>query len=94
MLDWLELQGARELVPLVSVIGGVIFLTSIIVAGHWEKVRRAETQARVREAELALKHDLLECGMSADDIVRVIEAGQKKAAKDAEDASEPSAAAK
>ncbi len=92
MFDWLAAQGARELVPLVSVVGGILFVTIVILAGQWAAVRRAEFKARVREAELALKQEMIERGMSADDVVRVVDAGQKKSAKDEEQADEQSAA--
>ncbi len=92
MLDWLAAQNPRELVPLVAIVGGVIFLTTIIVTSHWASVRRSETKGRLREAELALKQEMIERGMSADDIIRVIDAGQRKAVRDEEDAGEPSSA--
>ena len=92
MLEWLAEQNPRDIIPIISVIGGVIFLTTIIVTSHWASVRRVETKARLREAELALKQEMIERGMSADDIIRVIDAGQRKAVRDEEDAGEPSSA--
>ena len=92
MLEWLAEQNPRDIIPIISVIGGVIFLTTIIVTSHWASVRRTEIKNRLREAELALKQEMIERGMSADDIIRVIDAGQRKAVRDEEDAGEPSSA--
>ena len=92
MLEWLAEQNPRDIIPIISVIGGVIFLTTIIVTSHWASVRRTEIKNRLREAELPLKQEMIERGMSADDIIRVIDAGQRKAVRDEEDAGEPSSA--
>jgi hypothetical protein len=78
MADWLSQYSPKELIGLASVIGGVLFLIIIIVSSHWAGVRRAEINAHLAEQELALKQQMLERGMSAEEIVLVLNAGQAK----------------
>ena len=59
-----------ELTTLLSVAGGLLCVITAIIAGNWQKVRRAEITA-------ALKQDMVNRGMSADDIRTVLEAGSK-----------------
>jgi hypothetical protein len=47
-------------------VGGAVALTAIVTA-HWRKARQAEREA-------ALKHEMLQRGMSAEEIVLVISA--------------------
>jgi hypothetical protein len=63
---WLLVIGLGVLVP----VTGIIFGT---VTNYLEKTRRAELDA-------SLKHAMLERGMSADDIVMVLEASSKRGA--------------
>lgn len=58
----------------ISIIGGLLCGIIGIIAGTWQKVRRAEIAA-------ALKQDMLNRGMSADDIRTVLEAGSKESRK-------------
>lgn len=51
---------------IVFVVGGIIGVVAI-VAGYWSKVRRIEVEA-------GLKQDMIERGMSAEEIERVIRA--------------------
>ena len=65
---------AGELIALVAIIGGLLCAILGILAGTWEKIRRTELT-------MALKQDMLNRGMSADDIRAVLEAGSKRASK-------------
>lgn len=75
MMDLLSKFDAGELIGLVAVGGGLLCAIVAIVAGTWQKVRRAEIAA-------ALKHDMLSRGMSADDIRTVLDAGSKSSRHD------------
>jgi hypothetical protein len=61
---------AGELIAMVSVVGGLLVAITAILAGTWQKTRRAEIAA-------ALKQDMLNRGMSAADIRTILEAGTK-----------------
>ncbi len=63
-----------ELIAIVSVVGGLLCGITAIIAGTWAKVRRTEIAA-------SLKQDMLNRGMSADDIRTVLEAGSKSSRK-------------
>jgi hypothetical protein len=81
MLDWLSQQSAGQMIGLVAVIGGPLIAIVAIVSAAWARVRRAELQARQAETEAVLKQQMIERGMSADEIVRVLAAGQGKNSK-------------
>jgi hypothetical protein len=74
MTELLTKFDSGQLIGLVAVAGGllcgIICGFTGIVAGCWQKVRRAEIVA-------ALKQDMLNRGMSADEIRTVIEAGSR-----------------
>jgi hypothetical protein len=72
-LDGGELIGL--LVVLVPVVGGLLCGMVAIIAGNWRKIRRAEMEA-------ALKQDMLNRGMSAEEIKTVLEAGSRSSRKD------------
>jgi hypothetical protein len=74
MIDLLSGLNPRDLIILVSVVGGLLCAIIAIVAGAWQKGRRAEIIA-------ALKQDMLNRGMSADDIRDVLEAGSRRSRK-------------
>ena len=78
--DWLARQNAGQVTGLAAVTGGILIAIIAIVSGVWSRARRAESRARQVEAELALKQEMIERGMSADDIERVLKAGQASAA--------------
>jgi len=67
-----------ELIGFFAVVGGMFIAASAIIGGLWSSVRLAEFRARQVELETALKQDMLNRGMSADEIERVIAAGQPK----------------
>ena len=68
MVEYLSKYTPGELIALVSVAGGLICGTVTIVAVYWHSGRKAEIEAK-------LKADMLERGMSADEIRIVLEAG-------------------
>lgn len=76
----MEFQGllskfdAGELIGLVSVVGGLLCGITAILAGTWSKVRRTEIAA-------SLKQEMLNRGMSAEEIRTVLEAGSKSCRK-------------
>jgi hypothetical protein len=62
------------LIPIVlSIVGGIVAVAAIVVT-QWRKHRLAEM-------EYALKHEMLQRGMSAQEIERVLSAGQAPTAK-------------
>lgn len=74
MTDLLSKFDAGELIAITSVVGGLLCGITAIVAGTWAKVRRTEIAA-------ALKHEMLNRGMSADEIRTVLDAGSKSSRK-------------
>jgi len=68
MSDFLSRFNGGELIGLVAVAGGLLCAIVGILSGSWQKVRKAEIAA-------ALKQDMLNRGMSAEDIRTVMEAG-------------------
>ena len=74
--SWMSTQNAGQLIGLVSVVGGLFVGFVAILAGTWAKVRRSEHAARRAEWEAALKPDMINRGMSADEIERVLAASQ------------------
>jgi hypothetical protein len=81
MMDWLSNQNAKELIGLAAVVGGMLIAMVAIVSGQWARVRRDELRARQAEVDAALKQQMIERGMSADEIVQVLKAGQTKEKK-------------
>jgi len=70
MTDFLSRFNGGELIAFVSVAGGLLIAATAIIAGTWQKVRRTEIVS-------ALKQDMLNRGMSADEIRTVLEAGSR-----------------
>lgn len=81
MSEWLSQQNAASLMPLVAVTLGLLVAITAIVCAAWTKVRRAEAQVHIAETEAALKQQMIEKGMSADEIERVLAAGKGKKSK-------------
>jgi hypothetical protein len=69
-----EFFGNSPAIAAVTLIFGGWIITGVVgsIAGNWRKVREAEQNA-------ALKQTMIEKGMSAADIERVLNAGTKKA---------------
>jgi hypothetical protein len=74
MMELLSKFDSGELLGLIivgiAIIGGFLCGIIGIIAGVWQKVRQAEIAA-------ALKRDMLNRGMSAEEIRTVLEAGTK-----------------
>jgi hypothetical protein len=81
MSDLLWRLDGGELVGLFSAVGGLTVTAIAVLAFCWAIARRAEYRARQVEIESALKQDMLNRGMSAEDIVRVLNAGHTKPAR-------------
>ena len=76
MFDWLAQYSPKEMIGLSAVVGGLLLAATAVLSAQWARVRRAELQAQQAEAELALKQQMIERGMSAEEIVKVLAAGQ------------------
>ena len=70
MNDLLSRFEAGELIGLMAVAGGLLIPLTAIILSHFHKIRQLE-----------LKRDMLNRGMSADEIQVVLEAGSKKSQK-------------
>jgi hypothetical protein len=82
-----ELSSAFGREGLFWLVVGLIVL-GVVIANQWRKIRQAEIQA-------ALKQDMLERGMSAEEIKLVLEAGQKcRSRSSGQDARAPSGGAR
>jgi hypothetical protein len=68
MAELLSRFDPGEFIGLVAVLGGFLCAISAVLGGAWRSVRRAEITA-------ALKQDMLNRGMSAEEIRTVIDAG-------------------
>ena len=71
MTEFLSKFRSDEIIGLVTIVGSLLFLISPIVAICWYKIHKNSTLA-------ALKQDMLDRGMSAEDIKTVLDAGMKK----------------
>ena len=58
---------SHDMVAVIAIAGGILVAITAIIAGNWARMRRTEM-------ELALKRDMLERGLSAEDIERVLNA--------------------
>ena len=61
-----------------SVLGSCLLIVLVAVVGGWTEIRKAELAA-------ALKHDMLDRGLSAEEIRMVLDAGTKHSRKVAAD---------
>jgi hypothetical protein len=68
MTDLLSKFDSEQMIGLVAVAGGLLCGIIAIVGAFWFHIRKAEIDA-------ALKQDMLNRGMSADDIRTVLDAG-------------------
>jgi hypothetical protein len=69
MYEYLLRFSPGEMIAIVAVVGGLIFLTAAILADTWQRARKVEL-------EIKLKQDMLDRGMSADEIRTVLDAGK------------------
>lgn len=67
----LEEAFAQHMVPIVAIVGGMLFTLGMIWVNSWRHVAVARHNAE-------LKQQLLAKGMSADEITKVVNAGQGK----------------
>jgi hypothetical protein len=67
----LEEAFAQNMVAVVAIVGGLLFTVGIILVNNWRHVTIARQQT-------ALKEQLLAKGMSPEEIVKVVNAGQGK----------------
>ena len=70
MSEFLSKFNGDDLCGLLAIAGGLLCGLVAIVATFWYRIRKAEIAA-------TLKQDMLNRGMSADDIKTVLEAGKK-----------------
>jgi len=84
MLEWLEKQNVGQLIGFVAVAGGLLIPIVAIISTQWARVRREECRTRQAEAEAALKQEMIQRGMSADEIIRVLDCGVSKPPSDEE----------
>jgi hypothetical protein len=70
MTEFLSRFDGGELIAILSIVCGALFLIVALVADFWHKIRKAEVAAK-------LKQDMLDRGMSAEEIKIVLEAGTK-----------------
>jgi hypothetical protein len=83
--DWLtQLIQTGYIVPLGIVSLGILIGIVGTIAGVWQKVRHAEMEA-------SLKHKMLDQGMSADDIQKVLDAGGRASSRGCCDSSRKNA---
>lgn len=75
MLEILRAAIERDPVPvlgiLCGILGGVTIIATTVIARAWKTVR-------IHEAEAALKQEMLERGMSAEEIERVVKASARR----------------
>lgn len=70
MVELLSKFTPGELIALVAIVGGLICGTVTIVAIYWYSIRKSETEAK-------LKTEMLDRGMSAEEIQIVLGTGSK-----------------
>ena len=68
-MEWLTSMGPT-IIPVFAIVGGLPLGAIGMLVGTWKKVRTAEMDA-------ALKQDMLNRGMSADEIERVLKASSR-----------------
>jgi hypothetical protein len=62
---------AAGLIVLFVAVGGVLFFLALVIGNYWRDIRLAELEAN-------LKQDMLDRGMTADEIKTIIEAKPPK----------------
>lgn len=67
-MSLIERLSGGELIALITAVAGLIFAVGLPI---WLSYRKAELETR-------LKQEMLDCGMSADDIMKVLDAGKSE----------------
>jgi hypothetical protein len=70
MDEYLSKLSGGELIAVIAIVGGLFFGMIVLLGEFWRQSRKAEIDAK-------LKADMLDRGMSADEIKTVLEAGSK-----------------
>ena len=65
MSDLFDKLSGAQVLGLLAIVGGILYLIADTVATNWSRVRRVE-------AETALKRELLAAGKSAEEIEQVV----------------------
>ena len=71
----LDRLNGGEIIAIIAVVMGPLIAIVAVIMGHWRKVKIAEIEA-------ALKQQMIDKGMSADEIERVLIATQEPAEKE------------
>lgn len=74
MSEFLSKFDSGELIALVAIVGGLGIAVVAILSGIWLEMRK-------HEMGMALKQDMLNRGMSANDIQTVLDAGTKRSGR-------------
>jgi hypothetical protein len=70
MGEYLSKFDGGEMIAIVAIVGGLICGVLVMIGEFWRRIRKAEIDAK-------LKTDMLDRGMSAEEIKVVLEAGSK-----------------
>ena len=73
-LEWFSGRHSDQEFMLIAVFAIILISAMAIVCFFWALVRRADFRARQAACEASLKQDMLNRGMSADEIERVLKA--------------------
>ena len=68
MSEFLSRFSTQEIIALVAIVGGLLFVTFSVAGELWLRAHKASTTAK-------LKADMLDRGMSAEEIRTVLDAG-------------------
>jgi hypothetical protein len=71
MADYLSKFDGGEMIAITAIVGGLICGSIVMIGEFWRRIRKAEIEAK-------LKTDMLDRGMSAEEIKTVLEAGSKE----------------
>jgi hypothetical protein len=69
MYEYLSRFSPGEMIALVSIVGGLFVVIFAVAGDIWQRVRKVEIETK-------LKQDMLDRGMSADEIRTVLDAGK------------------
>jgi hypothetical protein len=70
MGEYLSKFDGGEMIAITAIVGGLICGVIVMIGEFWRRIRKAEIDAK-------LKTDMLDRGMSAEEIKVVLEAGSK-----------------